>query len=313
MDYIVFDLEWNQGSTKRDRLLHELPFEIVEIGAVKLNGAFEPCGTFHRLIRPKVYRHMHRITGNIIHLTMKDLEQGDPFETVAADFLAFCGDDFSFCTWGTLDLTELQRNFEYFHLPKLSDEPIPFYDVQKLFSLSRGESARRQYSLEHAVEMLEITQDVPFHRAIHDAEYTARIFATFNGEILKNISFNNFNAPKKRRQEVHIVFDDYAKYISREFPTKEVMFQDREVSSMKCYLCHKNIRRKIKWFSRDGKQYLGGAKCDKHGYLRYKLRVNRSENGNVFCVKTSKIISPQDMDVLRQRQEKVRAKRETRQ
>lgn len=306
MNYIVFDLEWNQGSSRRDHLLHELPFEIVEIGAVKLDESFQETATFHRLIRPKVYRHMHRITGDIIHLTMKDLEKGDPFETVAADFLAFCGDDFSFCTWGSLDLTELQRNFEYFHLPKLSEEPIPFYDVQKLYALSRGEGARRQHSLESAVTDLSITQDLPFHRAIHDAIYTARIFATLPEEVKKNISFNNFNAPKKRRQEVHIVFDDYAKYISREFPSKEAMFLDREVSSMKCYLCHKNIRRKIKWFSRDGKQYLGAARCDKHGYMRYKIRVNRTENGNCFCVKTSKFISDADMDALRLRQEKVR-------
>ena len=36
MHYIVFDLEWNQAA---GRIGHEggLPFEIVEIGAVKLN------------------------------------------------------------------------------------------------------------------------------------------------------------------------------------------------------------------------------------------------------------------------------------
>ena len=40
MDYIVLDLEWNQAPGKFDKD-NMLPFEIVEIGAVKLNSRFE--------------------------------------------------------------------------------------------------------------------------------------------------------------------------------------------------------------------------------------------------------------------------------
>lgn len=40
MDYIVLDLEWNQAPGKFDKETM-LPFEIVEIGAVKLNSKFE--------------------------------------------------------------------------------------------------------------------------------------------------------------------------------------------------------------------------------------------------------------------------------
>ena len=40
-----------------------------------------------------------------------------------------------FATWGPLDLLELQRNISYYQLIPLSDGPIKFYDVQKLFSL----------------------------------------------------------------------------------------------------------------------------------------------------------------------------------
>ena len=199
MNYIVFDLEWNQGSTKRDRKRKELPFEIVEIGAVRLNDALQQTGTFHRLIRPQVYRYMHRITGGIIHLTMEDLQQGDLFPEVAADFLAFCGEEYVFCTWGSLDLTELQRNLAFYQLEKLSDKPIPYYDVQKLFALSLGESARVQHGLENAVRMLEIDEDEPFHRALGDAHYTARIFARMDEEVRQHLSEDRFCVPKKKR------------------------------------------------------------------------------------------------------------------
>ena len=37
MNYIIFDLEWNQGVTRGEKRDKKMPLEIVEIGAVKLN------------------------------------------------------------------------------------------------------------------------------------------------------------------------------------------------------------------------------------------------------------------------------------
>ena len=37
MDYIVFDLEWNQSPYGKEGENPDMPFEIVEIGAVKMN------------------------------------------------------------------------------------------------------------------------------------------------------------------------------------------------------------------------------------------------------------------------------------
>ena len=37
MNYIVFDLEWNQCPYGKNREVKTLPFEIIEIGAIKLN------------------------------------------------------------------------------------------------------------------------------------------------------------------------------------------------------------------------------------------------------------------------------------
>ena len=100
-NYVVFDLEWNQGDAPFVREDGKtLTFEIVEIGAVKLNENREKIGEFSRLIKPQVHTHMHRITGKLIHLSMEDLAKGDKFQDVARDFLDFCGDDVKFCTWG---------------------------------------------------------------------------------------------------------------------------------------------------------------------------------------------------------------------
>lgn len=51
-NYIVFDLEWNQSANGKERSVPHFPFEIIEIGAVKLNENFQMTGEFHRLVRP---------------------------------------------------------------------------------------------------------------------------------------------------------------------------------------------------------------------------------------------------------------------
>ncbi|MDE6962515.1 MAG: exonuclease domain-containing protein, partial [Lachnospiraceae bacterium] len=124
MNYIVFDLEWNQSDTGSEPEAKEIPFEIIDIGAIKLNGERVMTEEYNQLIKPSVYHHMHKVTGNLIHLHMRDLKKGRPFEEVIKEFLSFCGTDFIFCTWGPLDVFELQRNMHYYKMTPLSDTPI---------------------------------------------------------------------------------------------------------------------------------------------------------------------------------------------
>ncbi len=305
-NYVVFDLEWNQGDAPFVREDGKtLTFEIVEIGAVKLNENREKIGEFSRLIKPQVHTHMHRITGKLIHLSMEDLAKGDKFQNVARDFLEFCGDDVQFCTWGPLDLTELQRNLDFFGMPLLSDRPIAFYDAQKLYSLAYDDGKSRK-ALEAAVDEIGIPKDIPFHRALADAEYTAKIFRSFGEKVLSRISFDTYVTPKTKKQEIRIVFDTYAKYISREFLNKEDILKNVDIMSTKCYICKKNIRRKVKWFTPNGKHYYSAAFCDKHGFMKAKVRIKKAENGNLFVVKTCRFISNEDVEEMKKKQHKIK-------
>ena len=174
MDYVVLDLEWNQASDSRDARNRLLTFEIIEIGAVKLNSRMEIVDTFEELIRPQVYDTMHHITEKLIGIHMKDLSGCRTFDVVMKDFLAWCGEDFMFGTWGPQDLTELQKNMRFFGMEPLGKGPVRFYDIQKLFSIAYEDQKVRR-SLEYAVDYLQIPKDIPFHRAISDAVYTARV------------------------------------------------------------------------------------------------------------------------------------------
>ena len=238
---------------------------------------------------------------------MEELVRGEPFVDVLNRFLSWCGDDYVFCTWGTLDLTELQRNMDYYHMEPLSLGPIEYLDVQKLFALAYEERTQRR-SLEYGIDYLQLEKDIPFHRAFSDAYYTAKILSKIlcdAPDVISNVSYDVYRPPADRKSEVKIQFETYAKYISRVFPDKTAAFADREVSSSKCYLCHRNLRKKIRWFSANGKHYFCLAYCEKHGYLKGKIRIHKVPEG-LFVVKTTKLIKDTEVEQIVNRQEKAR-------
>lgn len=304
MNYIVLDLEWNQSNHSEEEN-KDINFEIIEIGAIKLNSERTMVSEFNQLIKPQIYHELHYITSKLIHLQMKELERGRTFLEVMEEFLDWSGEDYVFCTWGPLDLTELQKNMKYYNMSSLSEGPIKFLDVQKLFSLAYEDGKTRK-ALEYAVDYLKISKDISFHRAFSDAYYTAKVFMQLKEEVLKNYSYDVFVPPKRKEDEVHIVFDNYAKYISRQFDNKGKALDDKEVNSMKCYLCQKNIRKKIRWFTTNGKNYYSVGYCEKHGYIKGKIRIRKSSDEKVYVVKTNKVISAKEVDDIKLRQEKAK-------
>ena len=230
MNYIVFDLEWNQNPSGKKTRNDRLPFEIIEIGAVKVNSKKEITDHFHRLIKPQVYKWIHDSIHEVIHVDYKDLMKGVPFEQAVREFIDWCGEDWYFFTWGNQDVMELQRNMKYYHMDPLASAPIRFLDVQKLFSI-RYEDRRLRRNHEFAIDFLHIEKDIPFHRAFSDAYYTARILAKIEPEVRVNYSFDTYILPKTHEEEIHVLFPDYMKYISREFEDKQEALADHEVIS----------------------------------------------------------------------------------
>ena len=95
--YIVFDLEWNQSAEGKAGEVKELPFEIIEIGAVKLDSRLRPLGEFSRFVQPVVYRRLHFKVLEIMHIGMDELrKRGQPFPEVFREFMEWCMD---ICTY----------------------------------------------------------------------------------------------------------------------------------------------------------------------------------------------------------------------
>ena len=53
-----------------------------------------------------------------------------------------------FCTWGSMDLTELQKNMKHYKLERVLDFPLYYLDLQKIhssrFLVGQGEGTPKQ-------------------------------------------------------------------------------------------------------------------------------------------------------------------------
>lgn len=310
MDYIVVDFEWNQSPYGKGTGNKKLPFEIIEIGAVKLDENRQYVESFSEIIRPRVYKKLHYMTRELTGITQEELDGGEPFNHVIVDFMLWCGDDFMFCTWGNTDLIELQRNMKHYHLDDLLPGPLKYYNVQKLFRILHDPMERRSCALETAVDYFGFEKDGSFHRAVNDAEYTAKIFAAMDMEKLQRLySVDYYQNPQIKADEIHLDYDNYSKYISREFDSREEAMADKEVRTTRCYLCGRAAVKKVHWFLGRNRAYYCLAYCKTHGLIRGKIRFKKTDDDRLFVVKTIRLISEEEAAEIREMKKEVVEKR----
>ncbi len=312
MNYVVFDLEWNQSPYGKAAEIERLPFEIIEIGAVKLNGDRDVLDTFQVIIRPTAYRRLNYRTREIVHMKQSELDDGVWFPDAVRDFLAWAGPDSIFCTWGTVDLPELQRNMKYYHLLHLLKGPLHYYDVQKLFAI-QYEDMKSRRSLEYGTDFLHLPKKEAFHRALADAAYTAEIFRTIDPDIIWAYdSVDVYQNPRVKTEEIHLIYNGYSKFISREFQTKEEAMKDPEVVATPCCLCGRSSHKKIRWFSVNARNYYCIAVCPVHGLEKGKIRMKHNDDGGVYVVKTIKVTNEPEVESIRKKRNDLREKRRRR-
>lgn len=312
MEYIVFDLEWNQGVFKDNKEKIEMRvmnFEIIEIAAVKLSDSLEIIDRFERVIKPSINKKLHPVIKDITGFTDDELKKGVPFVDGVKEFLEWCGKDYIFCSWSTQDLKELQMNMLFYGITLVDRPPLYYYDVQKLFSYA-CENGDDRRSLKYAVDFLELEEDIPFHRAYGDAYFTAKVMQNIDFEKVKNrISIDTFVIPKDKSEEVNLFFDTYSKFISRGFRNKEELMSQKDIISVKCHICGNIVKKKIGWFSDGMRNYYFAGICKKHGRIKGKIRLRKSIDNKVYAIKTIKVASEDEYNEIVQKKKQIKLKR----
>lgn len=173
MEYIIFDLEWNNAFNYRTKKGIN---EIIEIGAVKLNDSFEVIDTFKQLIYPRLSKKLGSNFKKLTHITMEEIRaDGISFDEAFADFSRWSrGDNVVFLSWSNSDLYTLVDNYKRFK--NTSDVEFMHYyaDAQSYCMQFITDHNGSQISLSKCAEKFEIDVDkTTFHRALEDCFVTA--------------------------------------------------------------------------------------------------------------------------------------------
>lgn len=311
MNYIVLDLEWNQSSDLAGIDI-VMPFEIIEIGAVKLDDSFHVIDEFNGYVKPSLYPKFHYKVKEMLKYDERKVSKKKGFKDVANRFFKWCGESYIFCTWGDSDLIQLQRNMTYYGMMPLY-KPLRYYNLQKIFSQSH-DSPKQMFSLERAVELCNINKKDSFHHAIHDARYTAAILAEyFNLNKSLELSLDYYNNPKNKEEEVRTLYNNHYEYVTMEYNGKDEIFDCAEVRGMHCYLCDNKITKEIKWFASSNTVYYAVGKCKQHGYIFGKIKIKTTMDGSVFGIKTLSCVDESILKSIENRKEELKIKKNLKQ
>lgn len=305
MNYIVLDLEWNQAKNNND--IKELQFEIVEIGAVKLDENLSEIDRFSSLVKPKVYKTMNPIIKDITGINEEDFIKEKGFSKVIDEFLNWCGEDYIFCTFGSQDLYELQSNMIYHNYEIPWKYPFKYIDVQKIFGIEFNDFEQR--SLEMVSIFFGINGKELFHRALADAIYTSKILKKLNRENFeKYISLDYINVPESEKKSKDINIGTHLEYLSIPYDNKDELLLSQTIHTTRCPECMKKCRKKIKWFS-DTSKYVCVAKCENHGLIEGTLNIKKRIDGKYFAIRKVFFINEEQYDKVVLRKEILREKR----
>ena len=180
MAWVFMDLEMKPVDKQYRRQWDICRQEVIEFGAVKLGEDLAEIDSFRRLVKP-VYGDIppryERLTG----ISNADVAEAPGFETVLADFAAWCADAETVYAWSGSDLDQLRGEVRMKEIAfPLDDLAAKWADFQKIFTRAVG--LKRELSLEQAVNIANSDFTGHQHDALWDARNTAELFRIYRDE-----------------------------------------------------------------------------------------------------------------------------------
>ena len=262
MDYIIFDLEWNQPYSndisfmKRARM--PLTGEIIQIGAIKLNENLEIVDSFTMYVKPKYLPHMHKHVKALTGITNQDLNRGVPFRAAYSHFQQWCGKDYMLLSWGADDILILRENLLLHKLKSIDYDS--WADAQMLYSYQRY-GTTQQYSVAHAMEDLHISsEELSAHNALHDAIFTAHICQKLD----LPTALLHYDSIRKEAPNPFLYPPGLTFFMYDNFQEKKRIVYDRRVRLSFCPYCQSRLET-TRPERIQGDKHLSIGVCPKHG------------------------------------------------
>ncbi len=269
MNYVILDLEWNQP-VSQDRAIEGLAGEIIQFGAVKLDGEKRVADSFEAVVRPCRYTKMNRYVKKLTGIDEKMLAGGMTFPQALDAFHRWCGEDFALLTWGHDDGPLLKENAR---LHGLSTDWIAApYNLQVLFN-EQVTGENRQWSLASGLEKLGLAPDDAAHDALHDARSTAQIAARL--DLDKGI------AGYRDATSALLCADVLASAGFRGLADPAAALEGA-VGEIPCPVCGRPLERG-EWVEQNGEKRIAMAACPEHG--RFFVRLKLWRTGKTFSAR----------------------------
>lgn len=177
MNFIIYDLEATCWKGRPPGHIQE----VIEIGAVKVNGFGEVIDKFNRFIKPKYNPTLSAFCRELTSITQEQINMASKFVAVIEDFQDWINifeENYLLCSWGNFDKTALIKDC------KLHEEDFEWLEshinlkrqYQEIKRLSKPRGLRR------AVEKEGFEFTGIHHRGISDAENLAKIFRKYLDE-----------------------------------------------------------------------------------------------------------------------------------
>lgn len=281
MQYVILDLEWNSGYSKKKQGFIN---EIIEIGAVKLNEEMEIVGQFSIFVRPDITKRLNSMVKELTQITNEELQHGATFGYAVSKFKKF-SDGCVIMSWSTSDLNALESNCEYYY----GNSRIPFLkyyaDVQAYCQSKLSSGSKNQLALQNAAELLDIeTDDIPLHRAVGDSILTARV-------LKKLYAPEDFKAYIKTADDE---FYDRLNFHSTFIYSPDNPLIDQSELYINCGSCGFRCRQLEEWKIKS-KSFLSSFECPVcKSHYRGRVQFKLLYDGIVVIRKTSPLEEEQD-------------------
>jgi len=171
MNFIIFDLE---ATCWMGRPPHGIN-EIIEIGAVKINDYGEVDSLFNKFVKPSTNPILSDFCKKLTSISQENIDKASIFPIVIEEFMDWIGVDeepYTLISWGKYDKDQLSQDCKNHQLEtEWLDHHFNLKPAYKYLKNLKDEPG-----LKRAIKLEGFEFTGIHHRAISDAENTAKIF-----------------------------------------------------------------------------------------------------------------------------------------
>ena len=201
MEYVIFDLEWDNCFYKPEKKFIN---QILQIGAVRLNGDFDVIGRFTATVRSAITKKVTGRFASLTGITTEKMLSGIPLEQAVREFNEFSHGADVTLTWSDSDLYTIVENERLLKNSGVSFNMNFYLDLQKLVQAKmreKGYESKNQVSLEAAAEFFGVsTDEFSMHTALDDSTVCGKLLKIcYNEETFKSLLRDTKNPEFNRR------------------------------------------------------------------------------------------------------------------